>query len=96
MSDRSRKLLDAVCLVIDGTIIENFYRKMVRQGSGSAGDDGGTWFGYDEVGNLTIQDPRRNITTFLYDSRNRRTSATAPAPFNRSDHRDRHCSACCQ
>jgi RHS repeat-associated protein len=62
---------------------ENFRRKMVRQGSGSADDDGGTWFGYDEVGNLTsVQDPRGNVTAFGYDERNRRTSMTHPVPFN--------------
>ena len=62
---------------------ENFRRKMVRRGSESPDDDGGTYFGYDEVGNLTsVKDPRGHITTFGYDNRNRRTSATAPAPFN--------------
>lgn len=62
---------------------ENFCRKMVRKGTGSPDDDGGTYFGYDEVGNLTsVQDPRGNLTTFGYDERNRRTSSTAPAPFN--------------
>jgi RHS repeat-associated protein len=62
---------------------ENFRRKMVRKGLESVDDDGGTWFGYDEVGNLTsVQDPRGHITTFGYDERNRRISATNPAPFN--------------
>ena len=61
---------------------ENFRRKMVRKGAESPDDDGGTYFGYDEVGNLTsVKDPRGNITTFGYDERNRRTSATAPYPF---------------
>lgn len=62
---------------------ENFRRKMVRKGAESVDDDGGTWFGYNEVGNLTsVQDPRGNVTTFAYDERNRRTSATNPLPFN--------------
>jgi RHS repeat-associated protein len=62
---------------------ENFRRKMVRKGKESVDDDGGTWFGYDAVGNLTsVQDPRGKVTTFAYDERNRRMSATAPAPFD--------------
>jgi RHS repeat-associated protein len=62
---------------------ENFRRKMVRRGTESSDDDGGTWFGYDEVGNLTsVRDPRHNVTTFEYDERNRRISATAAVPFN--------------
>ena len=62
---------------------ENFRRKMVRLGTLSADDDGGTYYGYDEVGNLTsVQDPRGNVTTFGYDERNRRINSTAPAPFN--------------
>jgi RHS repeat-associated protein len=62
---------------------ENFRRTALRKGSGSPDDDGGAYFGYDEVGNLVgILDPRGNVTTFGYDNRNRRTSATNPAPFN--------------
>ena len=62
---------------------ENFRRKMVRKGTGSADDDGGTWFGYDEVGNLTsVQDPRNHVTTFGYDERNRRERMTNPPPFD--------------
>lgn len=61
---------------------ENFRRKMVRRGAESPDDDGGTWSGYDEVGNLTsVRDPRGHITTFAYDERDRRISATAPYPF---------------
>jgi RHS repeat-associated protein len=62
---------------------ENFRQKMVRKGAESSDDDGGTYFGYDEVGNLTsVKDPRGNETTFEYDERNRRTKAIAPAPFS--------------
>ena len=62
---------------------ENLRRKMARKGYGSSDDDGGTYFGYDEVGNLTsVQDPRGNVTTFGYDNRGRRISATNPPPFD--------------
>lgn len=62
---------------------ENFRPKMVRKGAESPDDDGGTWFGYDEVGNLTsVRDPRNHTTSFGYDERNRRTSSTAPYPFH--------------
>jgi RHS repeat-associated protein len=62
---------------------EDFRRKIVRKGAESIDDDGGTLFGYDEVGNLTsVRDPRGNVTTFEYDERNRRKSATDPVPFN--------------
>lgn len=62
---------------------ENFRRKMVRRGAESSDDDGGTYFDYDEVGNLiSVQDPHHNVTTFEYDDRNRRISATAAVPFN--------------
>lgn len=61
---------------------ENLRRKMVRRGAESPDDDGGTWFGYDEVGNLTsVRDPRGHITTFAYDERDRRISSTPPYPF---------------
>ncbi|MEY2584537.1 MAG: hypothetical protein QOD80_563 [Verrucomicrobiota bacterium] len=64
---------------------ENFRRKMVRKGAESSDDDGGTWFGYDETGNLaSVQDPRGNLTTFLYDARNRRTSMTDPISTDRN------------
>src|SRR5437588_2384306 len=62
---------------------ENFRRKMVRKGAESIDDDGGTYFDYDEVGNLiSVRDPRGNLTTFGYDERNRRISTTDPTPFN--------------
>jgi len=62
---------------------ENFRRTMVRKGVESVDDDGGTYFDYDEVGNLAWdQDPRQHTTTFGYDNRDRRTSATNPLPFN--------------
>jgi len=62
---------------------ENFHRTMVRKGVESADDDGGAYYGYDEVGNLSsVQDPRGNISSFGYDNRNRRTSATNPPPFS--------------
>jgi RHS repeat-associated protein len=58
---------------------ENFRQKMVRKGAESIDDDGGTWFDYDEVGNLkSVKDPRGNETTFTYDERNRRSSMTDP------------------
>lgn len=61
---------------------ENWRRTILRQAPGTA-DDAWTWSGYDQVGNLTsLQDPRGNVTTFAYDKRNRRISATKPAPFN--------------
>ena len=41
-----------------------------------------TYYEFDAAGNRTqVKDPRGNITTFAYDLRNRRTSATDPAPF---------------
>lgn len=56
---------------------ENFRRTMARKGAESMDDDGGTWFGYDAVGNLiSTTDPRGNPTTFGYDNRNRQTSIT--------------------
>jgi RHS repeat-associated protein len=70
---------------------ENCRRKMVRQGAESIDDDGGTWFDYDEVGNLkSIQDPRGKVTTFTYDERNRPTSMTDPVPtdFNGNGNRN--------
>lgn len=62
---------------------ENFRRKMMRRGVESPDDDGGIWFGYDEVGNLiTVRDPRGHTTNLGYDERDRRISSTAPYPFN--------------
>jgi RHS repeat-associated protein len=61
---------------------ENF-RKIHQVAALNTADEAWTLFQYDEVGNLTsVQDPRGNATTFAYDNRNRRTSATNPAPFN--------------
>jgi YD repeat-containing protein len=60
---------------------ENLQRTVVREAPGTA-DEAWTYYGYDEVGNLAwMEDPRGNVTTFGYDERNRRISATAPAPF---------------
>jgi RHS repeat-associated protein len=60
---------------------ENLQRTVVREAPGTA-DEAWTYYGYDEVGNLAwVEDPRGNVTTFGYDERNRRISATAPAPF---------------
>src|SRR5437868_1770356 len=56
---------------------------MARKGAESIDDDGGSYFDYDEVGNLiSIRDPRGNLSMFGYDERNRRISATDPIPFN--------------
>jgi RHS repeat-associated protein len=61
---------------------ENF-RKIDQVAALGTPDEAWTLFQYDEVGNLTsVQDPRGNVTTFEYDERNRRTKATAPAPFS--------------
>ncbi|MBA3608897.1 MAG: RHS repeat protein, partial [Chthoniobacterales bacterium] len=58
----------------------NWQRTIMREGISA--DDAWTFYGYDPVGNLTsVDDPRRNVTTFGYDERNRRTSKTDPAPY---------------
>ena len=55
---------------------ENFRRYVTRQAPGTV-DDAWTWFGYDEVGNLTsTTDPRGKLTTFAYDHRNRQIRVT--------------------
>ncbi|MEY2507599.1 MAG: hypothetical protein QOH01_1928 [Verrucomicrobiota bacterium] len=53
---------------------ENF-RKSYQVQALSTPDEAWTWFGYDEVGNLSwTRDPRNYTTSFGYDARNRRTS----------------------
>jgi RHS repeat-associated protein len=67
---------------VDYAYDQNFRRYIMRRAPGTT-DDAWTVYGYDPVGNLTsVEDPRENVTTFAYDSRNRRISATAPAPFH--------------
>jgi RHS repeat-associated protein len=62
---------------------ENFRTAYQVAALGTGDDEAWTWYGYDAVGNLTsVQDPRGNVTTYGYDSRNCRTSATNPAPFS--------------
>src|SRR5205807_4437112 len=47
---------------------ENFRRTMVRKGTESVDDDGGTYFDYAEVGNvISVRDPPGNLSTFGYD-----------------------------
>jgi RHS repeat-associated protein len=53
------------------------FRKFVQVAAMGTADEAWTWFGYDEVGNLSwTRDPRNNTTSFGYDARNRRTSVT--------------------
>jgi RHS repeat-associated protein len=64
---------------------ENF-RKLDQAVALGTPDEAWTLFRYDEVGNLinliSVQGPRWDVTTFGYDERNRRTSATDPYPFD--------------
>jgi RHS repeat-associated protein len=58
-------------------------RKLDQVAALGTADEAWTLFRYDEVGNLaSVRDPRGNLTTFAYDERNRRISATNPAPFD--------------
>jgi len=54
----------------------NWRKTRVQQAPGTA-DEANTYFTYDNVGNQrTTQDPRGNVTTNVYDPRNRLTSTT--------------------
>src|SRR5207248_8485146 len=54
----------------------NWHKTQVQQAPGTA-DEANTYFTYDNVGNLlTTKDPRNNVTTNVYDARNRPTSTT--------------------
>jgi YD repeat-containing protein len=54
----------------------NWRKTRVQQAPGTA-DEANTYFTYDNLGNLlTTQDPRGNVTTNVYDPRNRLTSTT--------------------
>jgi len=54
----------------------NWRKTRVQQAPGTA-DEANTYFTYDNLGNqLTTQDPRGNVTTNVYDARNRLTSTT--------------------
>src|SRR5207245_1748652 len=52
----------------------NWRKTRVQQAPGTV-DEANTYFAYDNLGNLlTTQDPRNNMTTNIYDARNRLTS----------------------
>jgi RHS repeat-associated protein len=60
---------------VDFDYDRDFRRTMVRKGAESADDDGGSYYGYDAVGNMTsATDPRGKVTTYGYNDRNRQTS----------------------
>lgn len=59
------------------------FRKTSEVQAFTTADEAWTQFTYDAAGNLaSIIEPRGATTTFAYDLRNRKTSATDPAPFN--------------
>lgn len=54
----------------------NWRKTRVQQAPGTS-DEANTYFTYDNIGNqLTVQDPRNNVTTNVYDARNRLTSTS--------------------
>ena len=61
---------------------ENWQRTIKREAPETT-EDAWTFYGYDNVGNMTwVQDPRGKVASIAYDQRNRRTSLTHPVPFN--------------
>lgn len=56
----------------------NWRKTRVQQAPGT-GDEANSYFTYDPVGNvLTTKDPRNNVTTNVYDNRDRLTSVSDP------------------
>ena len=54
----------------------NWRKTRIQQAPGTA-DEANTYFTYDNTGNqLTVKDPRNNVTTNVFDARNRLTSTT--------------------
>src|SRR5206468_3188059 len=57
---------------IDCDYDANLRKTAYRLGMGTADDDGGTYYAYDNEGNtLVVLDPRGNSTSTSYDERNR-------------------------
>ena len=71
--------------IVSGQTFDNNLRvatKIDAEGSAVAAT---TIFTYDANGNpLTVKDPRNNITTTSYDTRNRKSQTVGPAPFNQT------------